>query len=105
VRPVLTFEPDYLYVEPRQSVLFFARIGGRRLRCYVERAALVAHCEAEDEAHEAYRHCLRAYHRNRDMIQAVARALIESSALAPECVVVVSAVAIARMPETLVASA
>ena len=37
----ITFETQRLYVAPRKSVLFFARVGDQRVRCYVEQDALI----------------------------------------------------------------
>lgn len=90
----VTFDDERHYVMPRESVLFFARAGGRRLRCYVERAALLAHFGAPADAHEVVRHCLRLYDANRFRIQTAARRLIADRALAPEGDVIVSGAAI-----------
>lgn len=88
------FEQGRLYVEPRQSVLFFARVGEQRLRCYVTRDALVQHCGARADAANAYKYCLRAYDRNAELIHEVARRLIAAKGYAADGAVVVVAAAI-----------
>jgi hypothetical protein len=37
----VTFEARRLYVAPRKSVLFFARVGDQQVRCYVQPDALI----------------------------------------------------------------
>ena len=91
----VTFEQKRLYVAPRKSVLFFAQVGDRRLRCYVKHAVLLEPQSVPRDEAEAYQHYLSAYDRNRDLIQASARRLIEANALEPDGAVIVSSVAIA----------
>jgi Protein of unknown function (DUF1488) len=83
------FEQGRLYVEARQSVLFFARIGEQRLRCYVTRDALAQHFGAQSETANAYKYCLRAYDRNAELIHEVARQLIAAKRYAPDGAVIV----------------
>ena len=91
----VTFEQRRLYVAPRKSVLFFARVGDRRLRCYVQHAALLEPRSVPRDEPEAYKHYLSAYDRDKDLIQAAARRLIEANVLEPDGAVIVSSVAIA----------
>jgi hypothetical protein len=81
---MIRFEDGRLYVEPRESVLFFARIGEARIRCYVDRATLVAHFGAKDDADNAYKFCVCAYDRNREPIQELATRLIDEVGPAAE---------------------
>jgi len=74
---MIHFEDGRLYVEPRESVLFFARVGEARIRCYVPRATLVEHFGAKDDAANAYKFCVCAYDRNREPIQRIATRLID----------------------------
>jgi hypothetical protein len=91
----IAFEDRRLYVAPRKSVLFFARVSDRRLRCYVRHAALCEPGSAPHDEAEAYKHYLSAYDRDKDRIQAAARRLIEANVLEPDGAVIVSSVAIA----------
>jgi hypothetical protein len=86
----ISFEYGRLYVEPRESVLFFARRGEERIRCYVTKSALVKRFRAKDDAANAYKYCLCAYDRNSAEIQATARRLLEENRLAADRTVVVS---------------
>jgi hypothetical protein len=81
---MIRFEDGRLYVEPRESVLFFARVGEARIRCYVDRATLVEHFGARDDAENAYKFCVCAYDRNREPIQELATRLIDEVGLATE---------------------
>jgi hypothetical protein len=101
----VTFEQRRLYVAPRKSVLFFALVGERRLRCYVKHAALLEPQSVPRDEAEAYRHYLSAYDRNRDLIQAAARRLIETNVLEPDGAVIVSSVAVAPEDATTFAPA
>ena len=72
----VTFEARRFYVAPRKSVLFFARLGDQRVRCYVEQDALIEPERALREDADAYRCYLLAFDHHRDLIQATARRLI-----------------------------
>ena len=91
----VTFEARRAYVAPRKSVLFFAVLGERRLRCYVQEAALLERQSSPRDATEAYEHCLSVYDRNKDLIQAAARRLIEANLLERDGAVIVSSFAFA----------
>jgi len=81
---MIRFEDGRLYVEPRESVLFFARVGEARIRCYVDRATLVEHFGAKDDAENAYKFCVCAYDRNREPIQELATRLIDEVGFAAD---------------------
>jgi hypothetical protein len=89
---MIRFEDGRLYVEPRESVLFFARVGDARIRCYVDRATLVEHFGAKDDAHNAYKFCVCAYDRNREPIQQLARRLLGAAAAEDEVLITPSVV-------------
>jgi hypothetical protein len=91
----VTFENKRLYVAPRKSVLFFALVGERRLRCYVQHAALLEPRSAPRDQAESYKQYLSAYDRDKDLIQAAAKRLIEANMLEPDGAVIVSRLAIA----------
>jgi hypothetical protein len=95
----VTFEPRRLYVAPRKSVLFFARVGDERVRCYVQQDALIEPARGLREDADVYQRCLLAYDHHRDLIQAAARRLIEAKLGALDGVVVVSSAALALQME------
>ena len=78
------FEEGRLYVESRQSVLFFARVAGKRLHCYVGRDTLVEYFGARSAVTSAYKYCLCAYDRNAEAIHEIAGQLIAAHALAAD---------------------
>jgi hypothetical protein len=78
---MIQFEDGRLYVELRESVLFFARAGEARIRCYISQETLVAHFGARNDAENAYKFCVCAYDRHRDAIQRIARRLIDEGGL------------------------
>jgi hypothetical protein len=84
------FEQGRLYVEPRQSVLFFARHGEERLRCYVKCEVLVEHFGARREPANAYKFCLCAYDRNVEAIHEIAAQLIDARAFASDGAIVIT---------------
>ena len=53
----ITFEARRLYVAPRKSVLFFARVGDQRVRCYVEQDALTEPPRALREDADLFQRC------------------------------------------------
>jgi NAD(P)-dependent dehydrogenase (short-subunit alcohol dehydrogenase family) len=87
----VTFEARRLYVAPRKSVLFFARVGDQRVRCYVQQDALIEPARGLREDADVYQRCLLAYDHHRDLIQAAARRLIEAKVGGLDGVVVSSA--------------
>jgi len=79
-----------------------ALVGDRRLRCYVKHAVL-SNPKRPARRGEAYKHYLSAYDRNRDLIQASARRLIEANVPGADGAVIVSSVAIALEDATKLA--
>ena len=88
----VTFEARRLYVAPRKSVLFFAKVGDQRVRCYVLQDALVEPARG-DEA-DLYQRCLLSFDQHRDAIQAAAMRLIDASVLTTDGAVIVSRTAL-----------
>lgn len=74
----IVFETRRLYVAPRRSVLFFAKVRDHRVRCYVAEDALIETPRALREESDLYQRCLLAFDRHKDSIQAVARRLLEA---------------------------
>ncbi len=91
----IIFERRRVYVAPRKSVLFFARVGDRRVRCYVRQDALNDPPQAPREDMDVYQRCLLAFDDNKDLIQAAARRLIEAQTVDALDAVVVSSTALA----------
>ncbi len=100
----VTFEARRLYVALRKSVLFFARVGDHRVRCYVEQDALIEPARGLREDADAYQRYLLAYDHHRDLIQAAARRLIEAKIGGLDGVVVVSSAALALQAEAPLAA-
>jgi len=90
----IAFESRRLYVAPRKSVLFFARIGDHRVRCYVEQAALIERARALREETDLFQRCLLAFDDHKDLIQAAARRLIAAKVDDLHRAVVVSSAAL-----------
>lgn len=91
----VSFEARRLYVAPRKSVLFFAKVGARRVRCYVREDALIEPARGLREDADVYQRCLLAFDQHWDAIQAAAKRLIEAGALESGGAVVVSKTALA----------
>ena len=72
----IIFETRRLYVAARKSVLFFARVGDHRVRCYVEQDSLIEPARALREDTDIYQRCLLAFDHHKDLIQATARRLL-----------------------------
>lgn len=92
----MKFEQGRFYVEPHQSVLFFAHAGQRRLHCYVTREALMTYFGAKDDALNAYKHCLCAYDRYTATIQSIAERLIGGDAWTPDGAITITPDAVFR---------
>jgi hypothetical protein len=95
----ITFEDRRLYVAPRKSVLFYARVGEQRVRCYVKEDALIEPARGLREEADLYQRCLLAFDQHRDAIQAAARRLIEAGVPKSDGAVVVSKTALALQVE------
>ena len=65
----VTFEARRLYVAPRKSVLFFAKVGDQRVRCYVEQDSLIEPARALREDTDIYQRCLLAFDHHKNLIQ------------------------------------
>ena len=96
----ITFETQRLYVAPRKSVLFFARVGDQRVRCYVEQDALIEPARALREEADIYQRCLLAFDHHKHLIQATARRLIAAKGDQLDGALVVSRAALALEEET-----
>ena len=90
----ITFETRRLYVAPRKSVLFFAKVGDQRVRCYVRQDALVEPALGLREESDLYQRCLLSFDQHRDAIHAAAMQLIEASVLTTDGAVIVSRTAL-----------
>jgi ATP-dependent helicase YprA (DUF1998 family) len=95
----ISFEDRRLYVAPRKSVLFFARVGDQRVRCYVREDALVEPARGLREDADLYQRCLLAFDQHRDAILAAARRLIAAGVAEGDGAVVVSRTALALEAE------
>jgi hypothetical protein len=91
----ITFENRRLYVAPRRSVLFFARVGNHRVRCYVEEDALIDPVRALREEPDIYLRCLLAFDAQKDVILATARRLLAAKGAQLDGALVVSRIALA----------
>jgi hypothetical protein len=100
----VVFEPRRLYVAPRKSVLFFAKVGDQRLRCYVKEDALVEPARGLREDADLYQRCLLAFDERRDAIQATARRLIEAKVLEADGAVIISRTALSLEVEPPIAA-
>ena len=96
----ITFETQRLYVAPRKSVLFFARVGDQRVRCYVDQDVLIEPVRGLREEADIYQRCLLAFDHHKDLIQATARRLIEAKVDGFDGVLVVSSTALSLEVET-----
>jgi hypothetical protein len=74
----IIFETRRLYVAARKSVLFFARVGDHRVRCYVEQDSLIEPARALREDTDIYQRCLLVFDHHKDLIQPTARRLLAS---------------------------
>ena len=95
----VTFENRRLYVAPRKSVLFFAKVGDHRVRCYVEEDALIEPPRALREEADIYQRCLLAFDAQKDLILATARRLLAAKGDQLDLALVVSRVALALEAE------
>lgn len=95
----VAFEARRLYVAPRKSVLFFAKVGNQRVRCYVREDALIEPARGLREEADVYQRCLLAFDEHRNAILAAARRLIEAGVLESDGAVVISKTALALEAE------
>jgi Protein of unknown function (DUF1488) len=90
----ITFEARRLYVAPRKSVLFLARVGDQRVRGYVEQGALTEPPRALREDADLFQRCLLAFDQHRNAIEAAATRLIGANVLEFDGAVMVSKTAL-----------
>jgi hypothetical protein len=91
----IVFEPRRLYVAPRKSVLFFARLDGKKVRCYVEQDALVEPARGLREEADIFQRCLLAFDQHRTAIESAAARLLMAGQLDEDGAVTVSSIALA----------
>ena len=72
------FEARRLYVASRKCVLFFARIGDEKIRCYVQQNALIEPARGLREESDVFQRCLLAFDQHRRAIESAAERLIEA---------------------------
>jgi hypothetical protein len=97
----IIFEVRRLYVPPRKSVLFFARVGEQRVRCYVKQDALIESAPGADDQLDLYQRCLLAFDQRRDSIHIAAARLLEANITESDGAVVVSRTALVLETEAL----
>jgi hypothetical protein len=95
----IAFESRRLYVAPRKSVLFFANVGDRRVRCYIRQDVLIEPARGLREEADLYQRCLLAFDEHREAILAAATRLINAEVFEPDGAVVLSKTALALQAE------
>jgi Protein of unknown function (DUF1488) len=95
----ITFESRRLYVAPRKSVLFFARMGDEKIRCYVKQDALIEPARGLREDADVFQRCLLAFDEHRGAIESAAARLIKANELDPDGAVTISGTALALEKE------
>jgi len=93
------FEARRLYVAPRKSVLFFARIGDEKIRCYVQQNALIEPARGLREESDVFQRCLLAFDQHRRAIESAAKRLIEANRFDGDGGVTISRAALALEAE------
>jgi hypothetical protein len=91
----IVFEPRRFYVAPRKSVLFFARVGEERIRCYVRQEALVEPARGLREEADVFQRCLLAFDQHRTAIEATAARLLGAGLIDEDGAVTISTAALA----------
>ena len=86
----IIFESGRLYVAPRKSVLFLARIADEKIRCYVTQDALIEPPRSLREESDVFQRCLLAFDQHRGAIESAAARLIEASKFDPDGAVTIS---------------
>jgi Protein of unknown function (DUF1488) len=95
----IRFESRRLYVAPRKSVLFFARMGDEKIRCYVAQDALIEPPRSLREASDVFQRCLLAFDQHRGAIESVAARLMKANKLDPDGAVIISRTALGLRAE------
>ena len=96
----IIFETRRLYVAARKSVLFFARVGDHRVRCYVQQDSLVEPACAPREDTDIHQRWLLAFDHHKDLIQATARRLLAAKGDQLDGALVVPSTALALEAKT-----
>jgi hypothetical protein len=91
----IIFDRRRFYVAPRASVLFFAKIGDEKIRCYVKQDALTEPARGLREESDVFQRCLLAFDQHRGSIQSAAARLIEASNFDPDGAVTITSSALA----------
>ena len=86
----IKFESRRLYVAPRKSVLFFARMGDEKIRCYVKEDALIEPARGLREESDVFQRCLLAFDQHRGAIESAAARLMKANKLDPDGAVTIS---------------
>ena len=100
----ITFESRRLYVAPRKSILFFARMGDEKIRCYVEQDALIEPARGLREESDVFRRCLLAFDQHRGAIESAAARLIKANRLDPDGAATISRTALGLETEPPIAA-
>jgi hypothetical protein len=93
------FEARRLYVATRKSVLFFARIGDEKIRCYVQQNALIEPARGLREEADVFQRCLLAFDQHRRAVESAAKRLIEAKRFDGDGGVTISRTALALEAE------
>jgi hypothetical protein len=91
----IEFESRRFYVAPRKSVLFFARVGEDKVRCYVRQDALIEPPRGLREDADVFQRCLLAFDQHRSAIESAAARLLKSGELDQDGAVTISSTALA----------
>lgn len=86
----IEFEQRRIYVATRRSILFFARVGNEKIRCYLEQDALLAPARGLREEADLFQRCLIEFDRHRSAIESTAAHLIRTNGLDPDGAVTIS---------------
>lgn len=86
----IVFEPRWFYVAPRKSVLFFARVGEEKIRCYVTQDALVEPARGLREEADVVQRFLLAFDEHRAKIESAAARLLNAALVDEDGAVTVS---------------
>lgn len=95
----ITFESRRLYVAPRRSILFFARVGTEKIRCYVNQDALIEPARSLREESDVFQRCLLAAEQHKAAIESAAERLIRAGQFDPDGAVTISRAALALEAE------
>lgn len=91
----IEFEARRFYVAPRKSVLFFARVGEDKIRCYVKQDGLIEPPRGLREEADVYQRCLLAFDQHRAAIESAAARMLTAGELDEDGAVTISGTALA----------